>query len=155
MTTIFWIAALLLPFIFLFVFTKSITNQFARMNPSDISLLSEYGFPSDAANPSAHTQALSRKTYIYFVLFAASAILLRLLPLVGKIVFYLASAFLLFLCFGQYLSFSAAKRARRNLFNKAVQSWYTPIVRIYRTLLVYSVILFILFNLFFDFVFLK
>ena len=154
MTAICWIAAILIPIVLLFVFTRSIGIHFEGMAAEEIALLSSFGFHDDASNPSALTQSLSRKTTIYFTLFAASALLLWLLPLIGKIVFYISSAFLLFLCFGQYVGLSSTKRVHRSI-NKAIQPNYAPIVRIYRTLLAYPVILFILFNLFFDLVFLK
>lgn len=154
MIAIYWTVAILLPIVLLFVFTKSVTGQFARMERTEISLLSEFGFPNDASDPFKLSKSLSRKTTIYFSLFAASALLLWLLPLIGKIVFYLSSAFLLFLCFGQYFGLSAAKRAYRSI-NKAIRPNYAPVVRIYRTLFAYPVILLVVFYTFFNLMFLK
>ena len=151
MTILYWIIALLLPFAFLFVFTHSISKQFYRMQLI-IGTLEDYPFPSDASDSLAHEQSLSRKAYIYIVLFAVNAVLLWLLPSIGRITFLLSDAFLLFLCYGQYLSLASTKRAYRSV-DETIRAWYTPIIRVYRILLAYPAILFVVFNLFFDLVF--
>lgn len=152
MTILCWVLALLLPLILFDLFTRYLLRQWDQMLTSDIPLCKEFGFPNFGSCPyDAMKIFFTRKIYIWYTLFVVSAALSTLLPAVGRVVFYLASAFLFLLLFAQYWSLSLSKAAYRSIIEPVRRS-FLPIVRMFRASFAYISLLFIIFILFFDLV---
>lgn len=152
-TILCWVLALLLPLILFDLFTRYLLRQWDQMLPSDIPLCKEFGFPDFGSCPhDAMKIFFARKLYIWYTLFVVSAAFSTLLPTVGRIVFYLSSAFLFLLLFGQYWGLSLSKTAYRSI-KEPVKRSFLPIVRMFRASFAYISLLFIIFILFFDLVF--
>lgn len=150
MRLIYWLCAILLPFLLVDIFTRCVKRQYDRMDVEIVERLPRLGFPDDASDVKAQFGSISRRASIYFSLLFPCALALRLLPTVGRILRFLSSLFLLLGCFTQYMGLSVAKRARRSA---KLRRFYDPIVRVYRAQFVYALLIMTIFHLFFDLVF--
>lgn len=146
------IAATMLPMVFLVFFCRYLTQQWDQMEISDIALCKELDFPDFGSNLNdAMRLFLTGKAYIWYPLFVTSALLFLLPFAIGRVAFYISSAILCIIAFSQYYALFRAKSALRNI-KKPVDRSFVPVVRMFRVSFAYSVILFVIFNLFFDFV---
>lgn len=149
-TFLFLIAAIILPMVFLSLFCRYFVRQWDRMDASDIALCKEFGFPNFGSNLNdAMRLFLTGKAYIWYPLFVTSALLFLLSFRIGRAAFYISNAILCILAFSQYYALFRAKAALHKI-KKPVDRSFFPVVRMFRASFAYSVILFVIFNLFFD-----
>lgn len=150
-----WILAAVLPMIFLAFFGRYLVRQWALMESYDIPLCKDFHFPDFGSDPNESMRLLlAGKAYIWYPIFVVSSILFLLSREVGRIVLYISNVFLCVLLFGQFYTLTRAKSALRGIKKPIDRSFY-PIVRMFRVSFVYLVILFTIYNLFFDFVMLE
>lgn len=149
-----WILALLLPLVLLFLFSRYIVHQWAIMKDGGIptELGVEFDLPNFGSSPSDSIPLfLSRKAYIWYTLFLITVLVSVFFPPVGRLLFFLSSAFLFLLIVGQFIGLSLSKASIRNL-PEFIGRDYLPVVRMFRASLAYIIILFVVFNLFFNLV---
>ena len=145
--------ALAIPFILYLVFITFTAKKFAMLDEDLIFSACSYGFPHDTSNYKKFVSDLyAGKTTVYYFLFIITFALLWFAPKFGSILFSISSVYLLLVVFHQLRDLSKCKRAMRGL-DVHTQLLFTPLTSIYRACLIFSVLLFTVFNLSYDFIF--
>ena len=145
--------ALVIPFILYLGFIIFTAKKFVMLDEDLIFSASSYGFPHDTSNYKKFVSDLyAGKTTVYYFLFIITFALLWLVPKIGSILFSISSFYLFIVVFNQLRALSKCKRVMRGL-DAHTRLLFAPLVSIYRACLVFTVLLFTVFNLSYDFIF--
>lgn len=145
--------AFVIPFILYLGFITFTAKKFVMLDEDLIFSAHSYGFPHDTSNYTKFVSDLyAGKTTVYYFLFIITFALLWFAPKIGSILFSISSVYLMFVVFHQLHDLSKCKRAMRGL-DVHTRLLFTPLTSIYRACLIFSVLLFTVFNLSYDFIF--
>lgn len=133
-----------LPFLFYAISIKCMAHFWSKLEPEDIKFAKEFGFPDFGADYYISCEMCTRKMSIWYTLFIITWILTFLLPVVGRIAFWVSQAVLILFFVGQSIGVSSAKSVLKSL-NPAIQRNYRPIVNIMRIPEIYQFVLIIIF----------
>ena len=150
-----WLFIITLPFLTGLVFQYLLVQQYVKLEQIDIKLASEFNFnePLHSAKELSRYFLGNKMSSIYLLVIIA-CVCFFISATFGQIVLILINTYWSVLGFGTYYRISIAKRNVRCI-HPPIDQNYRPIVNMHRLSFLYHIVLFTIFNLFFDWQFLS